>query len=40
MDVSESHNLAAQYPDRVEHLIDLYSQWQHCTPEDLKEAGR
>jgi arylsulfatase A-like enzyme len=40
MDLSESRNLAAQYPDRVDHLIELYRQWQHCAPEDLKEAGR
>jgi arylsulfatase A-like enzyme len=39
-DLSESHNLAADHPEIVDHLVDLYRQWQHCTPEDLKEAGR
>ena len=39
-DVSESHNLAAENPEKVQALINRFQQWQHCEPEDLKEAGR
>lgn len=39
-DVGELHNVAAENPDRVKHLIDAFSRWPHSTPELLKSAGR
>ena len=35
MNISESENLALQYPEKVRELIEEYRQWEHFQEADL-----
>ncbi|WP_299557267.1 sulfatase-like hydrolase/transferase [Seonamhaeicola sp.] len=39
-DVSEMHNQALQYPEKVQDLIDTYSKWEHADVEDIPKVSK